>query len=548
MDINLKSKEYLNGEYFKLQDSFFAISDRHPNSHGICEEYEIIQKIKENKEGYFDFNKALIDIGSEDGNYAMLLDFDKNYCFEPNKRMCCLINTNMYLKNKVYNTIVYNVALGDKDGDTAIFNGFAEKGSLFYEQSMLNTDKIEIIEKSRLDSYNIKNVGLIKVDTEGFDYFVLKGGIHTIVDNGYPPILFECWDVGTFGQTKEQYDRIMNFLKSIGYDVIEHWGDYETHLAIYKKVNYIVSMTTIPSRKKWFKEYVDSILKQSFYFDKFVINIDDNLTEGDYEFYESIKDFDERIEINVCDHKWRSCNKLLPTLKKYSNSVIITVDDDIYYPKDSIKKLVEEYEKNSDCIICLSSNPIKFNDNKYGGIFIVDDVCFGQKGYSKYLSNCCLFPPHIFDNSDLFDYDKMIMCTKGLHDELWFWVNSTLNGVKSINVNNYLINVDSYTFEGTYEDGYRLLNFNILTQGADEDYTERINELYGDSLGSVLSEKIEFIITDNNIDKFFWLFQIFKTVYKDRYVLNLDNLPKGLENMLKAFLYGSEINIDDVKK
>ena len=124
--------------------------------------------------------------------------------------------------------------------DFSVFNGFAEETSVMYEQSMdmveNGRNKIEVVDKTTLDSFNIRDVGLIKVDAEGRDYFVLKGGIHTIIENDYPPILFENWDVGCFKQTQEAHDRIFDFLKSIGYDTIyEHWGDSETHLAIKKK-------------------------------------------------------------------------------------------------------------------------------------------------------------------------------------------------------------------------------------------------------------------------------------------------------------------------
>lgn len=236
MDLYLKDEGHLNGEFFVTSEKFFAITDRNPNIQGLCEEYSIIEKIRKNEEGFFDFSKTLIDVGSEDGNYAILLDFDKNYCFEPNKRMCCLIYTNMYLKDKVKNTEVFNLALGEKENDFAVFNGFAEKGSNVYEESMSRGENgVEIVKKTTLDSFNIKNVGLIKVDTEGFDYFVLKGGIHTIIENDYPPILFECWNVGHLGMTQEDHDRMFNFLTSIGYTIIEHWGDMETHLAIKRK-------------------------------------------------------------------------------------------------------------------------------------------------------------------------------------------------------------------------------------------------------------------------------------------------------------------------
>lgn len=236
MDLNFKNESEPNGKYWVINSTFFAITDRNPWVTGICEEYDIVKKINDNEEGYFDFSKTLIDVGSEDGNYAMLTNFKRNYCFEPNKRMCCLIYANMYLKDKVSNTEVYNVALGEKDGDIAVFNGFAESGSGFYAASMNRCENgVEEITKRTLDSYCIRNVGLIKTDTEGFDYFVLLGGIHTIIENNYPPILFECWDVGTCGQTEETHDRLMNFLKMLGYEIIEHWGDHETHLAIKKK-------------------------------------------------------------------------------------------------------------------------------------------------------------------------------------------------------------------------------------------------------------------------------------------------------------------------
>ena len=124
------------------------------------------------------------------------------------------------------------------------------------------------------------------------------------------------------------------------------------------KKKIIISMTTIPCRKKRLEENLPSILNQSYKFNKLVINIDDNLTKEDYLFYNSLKKLDKRIKINKADAKWRSCNKLLPTLKLYPEDIIITIDDDIYYPVDSIKYLVEEYKKNPECIIAHEINPI----------------------------------------------------------------------------------------------------------------------------------------------------------------------------------------------
>lgn len=236
MQLYFKSPLIPRGTCYTIAESSFAITDRFPYTEKLCEEEEIIDKINRNEEGYFDFSKVLIDVGAEDGNYSMFTNFSRNYCFEPNKRMCCLLYTNMYLKNKVEETEVYNVALSDTEGQEILFDGFQQIPEITEKTSLWRCGKngIEKHYTKTLDSYNIRNVGLIKTDTEGFDYFVLKGGERTIIENGYPPILFERWAIGWASQTPENYERLTEYIESLGYTIIDNWGDHETHLAIKK--------------------------------------------------------------------------------------------------------------------------------------------------------------------------------------------------------------------------------------------------------------------------------------------------------------------------
>ena len=193
-------------------------------------------------------------------------------------------------------------------------------------------------------------------------------------------------------------------------------------------------MTTIPSRKERLEENISSILNQTAFFDTLVINIDDNLSNEDYEWYYDFAKTSDKIMINRANAMWRSCNKLLPTLLLFPDDVIITVDDDVYYPADCFKYLLEQHSKTPNYIVSHEVNPIIIENNfiTYLNGF---DVKVNQYQWGKYLSNCCLFPPHVFDNTDLMDYNKMMTCTNGTHDELWFWVNSTLNNVKCVGLN-----------------------------------------------------------------------------------------------------------------
>lgn len=224
-----------NFNYYYIPDECFIISDRNTTVN-YCEEHEVIQKIQKNEEGFFDFSKNMIDIGADDGNYSMLLDFKHNYCFEPNRRSSCILHANMYLKDKVYNTDVYNVLLSSIEKDV-IYDGFSCDENTTNE-NCYNFHKVyeqqHTVRSKTLDSYNFKNVGFIKIDVEGYEEEVLRGGLLTIIQNNYPPILFECWDVGKSTMTHEKHDSLFNLLETLGYKIFEYWGDFETHLAVHK--------------------------------------------------------------------------------------------------------------------------------------------------------------------------------------------------------------------------------------------------------------------------------------------------------------------------
>lgn len=199
-----------------------------------CREINIMIKIINNDEGYFDFSKNLLDIGSHIGTYDLVLDFNHYYMFEGNNEYCVISQFNMLLHNKLNKCNCYNVLLSDIIEDIN-YDGFeTDYYKTINNKDIYNIENTEVCKTKILDHYNLNNIGLIKIDVEGMEYKVLKGGLGTIIRNNYPPILFELWDVGYLGMTQELHDQLQKFLEDLGYTIFWKWGDGETHLAIHK--------------------------------------------------------------------------------------------------------------------------------------------------------------------------------------------------------------------------------------------------------------------------------------------------------------------------
>ena len=234
----MRRLNYRNGQdiytYFVDFPEVWVVGENYdPDIPYVCMEYETIAKIRKNENGYFDFSKNIIDIGACHGDYSMLLDFKEQYCFEPNKTTSALLWTNAYLREKTETAHIYNVCLSDING-TVDFNGYCCEGSNSPDETNGIWGEMKPCETKALDSYNIKNVGFIKIDVEGFEEKVIRGGLLTIIGNDYPPILFECWRVGDYNMTQEKHDSLFNLLRTLGYEIFEYWGDGETHLAVHK--------------------------------------------------------------------------------------------------------------------------------------------------------------------------------------------------------------------------------------------------------------------------------------------------------------------------
>jgi len=178
-------------------------------------------------------NGVVLDIGANLGTFCIPLakKVPKHtyHAFEPQRIVSYQLCANIII-NSLDNVYAYEVALSneDKSIDCAMPDYMAETniGAFSidkevreneYECSTVSkTDRIDLIQ---LDFIAFENIRLIKIDVEGHELEVIKGGIETIKRNNYPPIIFEAWTWKPWYQEKRT--ALFDYLKGHGYNITE---------------------------------------------------------------------------------------------------------------------------------------------------------------------------------------------------------------------------------------------------------------------------------------------------------------------------------------
>ena len=144
------------------------------------------------KENYIKQNEIL-DIGANIGNHSLFflkfLNCNKVHSFEPVKDNLKLLKQNT--KTYTDKNIIYNIALSNKNGNTTLYNSQMHNNGGFSLHNYSNGSSF-VVEDSinirTLDSYNLNNISMIKIDVENHENEVLDGGRETILRN--KPIIF----------------------------------------------------------------------------------------------------------------------------------------------------------------------------------------------------------------------------------------------------------------------------------------------------------------------------------------------------------------------
>ncbi|RDU65474.1 glycosyltransferase [Helicobacter sp. MIT 14-3879] len=203
-----------------------------------------------------------------------------------------------------------------------------------------------------------------------------------------------------------------------------------------KKGDFIVSLTTFPQRIHILKYTLHSIFMQNLIPKKVILSL--SLEEFiDKKLPNEIMEFSKfGLEILWNDNNLRQYNKIIPVLKAYPNEVIVTLDDDIYYPQNLLKGLYNSYLSNKNVIWVQRGRILTYSSNKIDTFFNWKLVKKHNKKYqNKPLFNIflegvggVLYPPNSL-HRDVLDEDKFLTLSPKA-DDVWLWAMAVLNKSK----------------------------------------------------------------------------------------------------------------------
>ena len=184
------------------------------------------------------YGKVFLDIGANLGTWTLPYAYSGKpshvHAWEPQRSTRNCILAGVYANGLDRVITVHPEALGSAEQvGLRPLNVFTEEGGasslikdLGFQWSWIREEPVEV---RTLDSYKLINVGLVKIDVEGNELNVLKGGRETLEANHWPPVFFEAWAHDWY---KEQKHALFDYWAGLGYGVHPLIGLPEDFLAV----------------------------------------------------------------------------------------------------------------------------------------------------------------------------------------------------------------------------------------------------------------------------------------------------------------------------
>lgn len=193
------------------------------NSPQINGEYRLLRAILA---AYKKSNITLLDVGANLGNWTlqatkMAAENEtsvKVHCFEPSMATRQMLQARL---SDISQAMIIPMALSDSAGTANFFSSGAGKGTNSLNAS--SGPNVEQVTTSTVDKYmsevDLKKIAFVKIDTEGYDFSVIKGSRRSLEDERIDVIQFEYnW---RWIQTATSLRSVFDFTADLPYRVVK---------------------------------------------------------------------------------------------------------------------------------------------------------------------------------------------------------------------------------------------------------------------------------------------------------------------------------------
>lgn len=245
----------------------------------------------------------------------------------------------------------------------------------------------------------------------------------------------------------------------------------------------IISLTSYRERFKDLPATLYSLLNQSLKPDRIILWLNEEyeeLTNLPYEITQFIKN---GLEIKFVKDLG-PYTKAIYSFKNYNNSIIVTADDDIYYPKNWLKKLYLSYIAHPKDIHVHRAHKVDLNlpYEKWEKHVVAETAEYGN-----FLTGVggVLYPPCCFSKEVL--REDIFLTQAPTADDIWFWVMALIHNRRIRVVNNHLktliaTNIFQQLFSETL--------YNKNCNGKNDEQLKNLLKYYRQNIEIKLSQRI----------------------------------------------------------
>jgi len=310
----------------------------------------------------------------------------------------------------------------------------------------------------------------------------------------------------------------------------------------------IISLTT--SSKKIYKLHytIYSLLKQTMKADRIILWLArEEFPNFEEDLPKNLKNLKKQgLSIEWCENI-KDYKKLIPTLKKYPNDIIITANDNIFYPESWLEQLYNEYDEKN--IIAHRIKEIKTNE--YGKLTPSSwklKTCVKEEDISIMSfpdgDGGVLYPPNSL-SSDIFNQSIFAEIDSS---DLWFWAMAIINNRKIKAVPNGYSELNYVDLPEKCVNNEEKLenknNHNTNTENIDNEDDSSIKTLLNhypeilEKIKKIIAPKISVIIPVYNSEKYIeqCLFSVLNQTLNEIEVICVNNgSDDNSLNILKKF-------------